>query len=639
MRICFLLFFMIFIGGRELAAQQNLSTSNKKAIKLFQEADALFRQRQFDAGIKKLEEALEKDPGFVEAHLTLGATYKRFGENKNARTHFEKACELKPQSRDMAAAYLTLGEYLYLDGEYEKAKRWFERVAEVKPLRKDLTELAASMQTRSEFGIKATNNPITFMPRLMPPQINKFYIHAYPVLTADQSTLIYSRRVGPKVNDDEDIVISRNVNGKWSDPVSIAANINTGFNEGACSISGDGKTLVFASCNREDGLGQCDLYISYNQGGVWSDPVNMGRNVNSPAWDSEPSISADGKTVYFSSRRPGGLGKEDIWVTRKGENGEWTPAINLGPPVNTKGREVSPFIHADGKTLYFSSDELIGLGGFDIFFTKDSSGNFSEPQNLGYPINTPANDASVFITADNSKGIYSIYEKKDTQTSRILLYEFDVPEEIKPDKVSTYSNGFVYDAETRKPMHARIDLIDLATSKVIQSVDSDPVTGEYLLVLTEGSEYALNVDENGYLFYSAFFDFKNPGSFNPVKLDVYLQSVKKGKSVVLNNIFFNTNSYQLEDKSRTELDKVVTFLQKNPDVRIEFGGHTDDVGADKDNMQLSLKRAEAVYQYILSKGIAAARLKYKGYGETKPVADNTTEEGRKQNRRIEFIIL
>jgi len=630
---------MIFIGGRELAAQQNLSTGNKKAIKLFQEADALFRQRQFDVGIKKLEEALEKDPGFVEAHLTLGATYKRFGENKNARTHFEKACELKPQARDMAAAYLTLGEYLYLDGEYEKAKVWFERVAEVKPLRKDITDLAASMQTRAEFGIKATSNPITFMPRLMPPQINKFYIHAYPVLTADQSTLIYSRRVGPRVSDDEDIVISRNVNGKWSDPVSIAPNINTAFNEGACSISGDGKTLVFASCNREDGLGQCDLYIAYNQGGVWSDPVNMGRNVNSPAWDSEPSISADGKTVYFSSRRPGGLGKEDIWVTRRDENGEWTPAVNLGSPVNTKGREVSPFIHADGKTLYFSSDELIGLGGFDIFFTKDSAGSFPEPQNLGYPINTPANDASVFITADNSKGIYSIYEKKDNQASRILLYEFDVPEEIKPDKVSTYSNGFVYDAETRKPIHARIDLIDLATNKVIQSVDSDPVTGEYLLVLTEGSEYALNVDENGYLFYSAFFDFKNPDGFNPVKLDVYLQPVKKGKSVVLNNIFFNTSSYQLEDKSRTELDKVVTFLQKNPDVRIEFGGHTDDVGADKDNMQLSLKRAEAVYQYILSRGIDPARLKYKGYGETRPVADNATEEGRRQNRRIEFLIL
>lgn len=639
MRIYLILFLVIIVGIQELRAQQNLSTSNKKSIKLFREADALFRQRQFDAGIKKLEEALERDPGFVEAHLTLGATYKRFGENKNARTHFEKACELKPQSREMAAAYLTLGEYLYLDGEYEKAKAWFERVAEVKPLRKDITDLATSMQARAEFGIQATSNPITFMPRLMPSQINKFYIHAYPVLTADQSTLIYSRRTGPRVSDDEDIVISRNINGQWSEPVSIAPNINTAFNEGACSISGDGKTLVFASCNREDGLGQCDLYISYNQGGVWSDPVNMGRNVNSPAWDSEPSISADGKTVYFSSRRPGGLGKEDIWVTRKGDNGEWTPAVNLGAPVNTKGREVSPFIHADGKTLYFSSDELIGLGGFDIFFTKDSAGSFSEPKNLGYPINTPANDASVFITADNSRGIYSIYEKKDNQASRILLYEFDVPEEIKPEKVSTYSNGFVYDAETRKPIHARIDLIDLATSKVIQSVDSDPVTGEYLLVLTEGREYALNVDENGYLFYSAFFDFKNPEDFNPVKLDVYLQPVKKGKSVVLNNIFFNTNSYQLEDKSKTELDKVVAFLQKNPDVRIEFGGHTDNVGADNDNMQLSLKRAEAVYQYILSKGIVASRLKYKGYGETRPVADNTTEEGRKQNRRIEFVIL
>ncbi len=640
MRIYYILFCLIFGAVMNLSAQQTLSTTNKKAIKLFQEADALFRQRQFDAGIKKLEEALEKDPGFVEAHLTLGATYKRFGENKNARTHFEKACELKPQSRDMAAAYLTLGEYLYLDGEYEKAKGWFERVLEVKPLRKDMTDMAASMLERAEFGIQATNNPITFMPRLMPPQINKFYIHAYPVLTADQSTLIYSRRVGPRVNDDEDIVISNNIDGKWSEPVSIAPNINTGFNEGACSVSGDGKILVFASCNREDGLGQCDLYISYNQGGIWTDPVNMGRNVNSPAWDSEPSISADGKTVYFSSRRPGGLGKEDLWVTRRDENGEWRPAVNLGAPVNTKGREVSPFIHADGKTLYFSSDELVGLGGFDIFFTeKDPNGTFSEPKNLGYPINTPANDASVFITADNSKGFYSIYEKKDNQTSRILLYEFEVPEEIKPEKVSTYSKGFVYDAESKKPIHARIDLIDLMTNAVIQSVDSDPVTGEYLLVLTEGSEYALNVDKSGYLFYSDFFDFKNPERFNPVKLDVYLQPMKKGKSVVLNNIFFNTNSYELEEKSRTELDKVVAFLQKNPEVRIEFGGHTDDVGADKDNLRLSLSRAEAVYQYIVSKGIDNGRLKYKGYGETKPVADNTTEEGRKRNRRIEFLIL
>lgn len=639
-RIRTYLFFVIFLTSFQLFAQQTFSTNNKKAIKLFQEADALFRQRQFDPGIKKLHEALEKDPNFVEAHLKLGATYKLYGETAKAKAYFEKACELKPNSVDMAGAYITLGEFYYTEGEYEKAQTWFARTVEVKPMRKDLAENAKMMLDRAEFGVEATKHPVTFVPKLMPEQINQYFIHAYPVLTADQSTLIYSKRNGPKLTDDEDIVLSKMVNGKWTNPVSIADNINSPLNEGACTLSGDGKTLVFVSCNRKEGVGSCDLFITYNIGGVWSDPINMGENVNSKDWDSEPTISADGKTIYFSSLRKGGLGKEDLWVTYKDEKGEWSQAANMGKPVNTAEREVSPFIHADGRTLYYSTTGIIGLGGFDIFrSSKKADGKFGEPKNLGYPVNTAANDASVFISADNSKGFYSVYEKKDTRFAKVLLYEFEVPEEIKPEKISTYSSGNVYDAETKKPIHATINLIDLASNTVIQSVDSDPKTGEYLLVLTEGSEYALNVEEPGYLFYSEFLDFKKPDQFNPMKLDVYLNPVRKGKAVVLNNIFFATNSYALEDKSKTELEKVITFLQKNPDVKIELGGHTDNVGSDKDNQLLSMKRAESVYKYLINNSIPAGRLQFKGYGETQPVGDNGSEVGRKKNRRIEFKVI
>lgn len=636
----FCLFCFFVLSGTAFSQQQQLSSKNKKAVKLFLEADQLFHDRQFDPGIQKLKQALSKDPDFVEAYLKLGSAYKLFGKNLLAMDCYLKASEIKPNDPKMAGAYFAVGQYYFDDGDYEKARSWFHKVQEVKPEKKALSEQAADLEKRADFGIQATNHPVTFVPRLMPDQINAYFIMAYPVLTADQSTLIFSKRNGPTPQDDEDIMISRKVNGAWTSPVSVSPAINTQFNEGACTMSADGKTLVFASCNRPEGLGSCDLYISYKQGGQWSAPENLGKNVNSGGWESEPTLSADGKTIYFTSERGGGLGKFDIWVTHMKEDGEWTVAKNLGAPINTKGREVSPFIHADGKTLYFSSDEHIGLGEYDIFVSKKlDSVQWSEPKNLGYPINSSISDASVFITADNSKGMFSKYEKKERQYSKSLLYEFEVPDEIKPDKISTYARGKVYDAETRKPIHAEVRLVDLKTNRVIQRVESDPETGEYLIVLTEGSQYALYVDEDKYLFKSQYFDYENASGFDPVNLDIYLEPLKQGNTVVLNNLFFASNSYTLEDKSKTELDKIALFLKKNPEVKIEFGGHTDNVGSEADNMQLSLKRAEAVYRYIISLGISSSRLRYKGYGETHPVASNDTDAGRQSNRRIEFKVL
>jgi OmpA-OmpF porin, OOP family len=627
----------LFALSISLFAFAQYSTTNKKAIKEYEEGQGLLHLRKFKEGIIKLEEAVKKDPAFAEAHAALGNAYKTMGEEEKAKLHFIKAAELKPDDKNYYNVYFIAADYLLNDGNYAEAKKYLQKIINFNPNNKAVMYKTNIMMGNCIFAEEALKHPLEFKPVLMSSKINKFFIHLYPVLTADQQTFIFSKADGPRVTDDEDIVMSKKVNGEWTEPVSISSKINSKFKEGACGMSADGKVLVFASCDRKDGLGACDLYISYKKGNDWSVPINMGPNVNSGAWDSEPTLSADGRVIYFTSDRRGGLGFFDIWTTSIDETGNWTKARNVGKPINTEGKEVAPFIHANGTTLYFSSDSHPGMGGYDIFYShKSDSITFSQPVNVGYPLNTKVNDASIFITADSKKGFYSVYDMK---YSKALLYEFDVPKELQEQKLSTYAKGTVYDADTKQKLGAKVELIDLKTGKIIQSLKSDSVNGDYLMVLTEGSEYALYVSSPGYLFRSTFFDYKDPANFNPLSLDVYLDPIKAGKSVVLNNIFFATGSYTLEDKSKTELDKIVNFLKLNPKVIIEFGGHTDDVGSDKDNLDLSLKRAKSVYDYIVSNGIPAARLKYKGYGETKPVTPNDTDEHRQLNRRIEFKIL
>jgi len=635
----FFSFLLLLLFAISSTFGQNYSSTNKKAIGLFQQAEELVRLRKFNEAIRALQASIDKDPNFVEAYYKLGGIYKLLGNSEDGKRYYYKAAEILPNDKRFYFGYFTAAEYYFSEGDYESAKKYFQMMLDLKPNDKKITEDATQLLAKAEFGIKAKQNPLPFKPVMMSPKINRFFIHGYPVLTADQQTLIYYKKDGLTPKDDEDIVVSNKIDGEWSDPYSISTNINTKFNEGAASLSGDGKVLVFTSCNRDDGFGSCDLYISYKNGEAWSEPVNLGAGINSPSWDSEPSISADGKTIYFSSLRRGGFGKEDIWYTRMNENGEWSPAKNLGKPINTPGREVAPFIHANGKSLYFSSTYHMGMGGLDIFSSELTDTTWSEPVNLGYPLNGPSNDATIFITCDSKKGFYTVYEKKDMRTSKAFLYEFEVPEQIQQKHKSTYAKGKVVDAVTKKPIGAKVELVDLKSGKVSQWVWSDSVNGDYLIVLTEGSEYALHVSKPGYMFKSVHFDFLNPQVFDALALDVYLDPVQTGAAVVLNNIFFASGSFALEEKSKTELDKISTFLKQNPKVNIEFGGHTDDIGADSDNLLLSTNRARAVFEYLVKSGVEGSRMKYKGYGETKPLVPNTSDENRQINRRIEFKIL
>lgn len=635
-----LLLFLLLVNLIEFSAQaQQYSTTNKKAIKLYEEAEGWIHNRKFDQGAELLKQAIKKDTAFVEAYAKLGSLYKSIGDHDNAKPYIIKTVTLKPNAREYLMIYQAAADYYMQDGNYESANKYYQMVVSLNPDKKIITEYAARNVEACSVAMELKKKPVAFRPVPLGDTINKYFLNAYPVLTADQQTLIYYKTDGPNPSDDGDIMISKLVNGKWSTAVSISDKINTQFDEGTCTMSADGKILVFSTCNRPDGLGACDLYISYKKGEDWSVPVNMGPNVNSNVWDSEASLSADGRTLYFSSERKGGMGLADIWVSKQDEKGNWMQAVNVGKPVNTSGREVSPFIHADGRTLYFCSNFHPGMGQFDIFYSRLQSAGWSAPKNLGYPINTHLNDVTVYITPDNKKGLYVMYDKKGMKYAKSKIYQFEVPKEIVSENSSTYANGTVFDSETKNKLGAKIELIDLKTNQLVQQVNSDDKNGDYLILLTEGMEYALYVQKEGYLFKSIFFDYKNPTNFNPLTLDVYLDPVRSGKAVILNNIFFATNSYTLEEKSKTELDKIILFLKLNPKISIELGAHTDDVGSDKDNMDLSLKRAKEVYNYILSNGIEVSRLKFKGYGETKPLKPNTSEENRQLNRRIEFKVL
>ena len=433
------------------------------------------------------------------------------------------------------------------------------------------------------------------------------------------------------------VISSKNTDGSWSDPESISDNINTKFNEGTCTISANGRTIIFTSCSGRSSMGSCDLYISYKLGDQWTDPENMGININSRNWESQPSLSADGRILYFVSDRSGGYGKRDIWKSQW-VDGQWTKAANLGPTINTAEEEVSPFIHVNGQTLYFSSKGFPGMGGYDIFFSEWQSNKWTVPNNLGYPINTSDDQVSLFITANGKNGYYS-YELKGPNTYKSLLYFFQVPEAIRVKNKSNYIAGKVLNVATKKPLQAQVELFDINADSLRATVTSDSLTGDYLQILTDGSEYALYVSKPGYLFESLRFDYQVSQDREPILIDIYLQPIKSGIASTMNNIFFEVDKYEIKQKSRTELNKTVMFLQTNPSVRIEIAGHTDNSGNDSHNRQLSLNRAKAVHQFLIDQGINTKRLTYKGYGSTLPVAPNDSGKNRQLNRRIEFKIL
>lgn len=627
------------------------STTSDKAIKNLEKAQLSFEARKDDEAIEYLQKAIKADPNFIEAHMFLAEVY---GENKKYEQALAEAKIATGISPDFyKTAYYSMGFWCLKLQLYDEAEQHFNYYLAYKSIPADAKSNATLGLKSAQFAKKAVKNPVPFNPINMGADVNSELNDYLPAITADEQTLVYTRLIprdpnGPNVdrNKSEDFYSCKKVNGQWSKAVNVGPPINTVGNEGAQCISADGQTFIFTACSEYDtypggrkGYGSCDLFITKRlANGTWGIPENIGKPINTEYWDSQPSLSSDGQTLYFVSNRPGGKGSADIWKCTKNEAGKWANLVNLGDSINTAGFEESPFIHPDNKTLYFVSDNWPGMGSRDLFLSRiKKDGNFSTPMNLGYPINSSENERDLIVSA-NAKTAYFSSERKGG-SGGLDLYSFDLYEAARPQAV-TYVKGKVFNKETNKGLEAKFELIDLESGQMVMQASSMIGSGEFLVCLPVNKNYLLNVSKNGYLFASENFSLK--GAANNLKsyeMNVPLTPIKAGEKVVLKNIFFETGSFKLKEESKIELQKLKSFLVLNSSVTIEIGGHTDNVGDKKSNQLLSENRAKAVYDYLILNEIAAERLTFKGFGDTMPIADNATDEGKANNRRTEFMIV
>lgn len=619
--------------------KQDYSTNSKRAIKYYESANHMIKMRKFNEAINELNLALKKDQDFVEAHLKLAFCYDVLKNLPRQQYHLEEVVRIMPGSKKYRNVYYSLAKVYFNQGRYDDAEMMMRIFLKTGAISKKYKKNIDWLVENIAFAKKKKLQPLDIHPVPMPAVINRFPLQYFPVLTVDENSIIFTGRKGFSYRDDEDMYISKKDSaGNWLIPESVSMNINSQYNEGTCTISADGRTLIFTSCVGRDGYGSCDLFISYKTGDEWTVPVNLGQAINSRSWESQPSLSADGRELYFISNRAGGIGRRDIWVSSLGSDGKWNPAQNLGSDVNTPYDEVSPFIHVDGQTLFFASKGYPGMGGFDIYKSVKTANGWKLPENIGYPINDHNDQVSLFISADGRHAFYSHETQGNVKEKKSLLYTFTFNEGDVLVKKSNYVKGVVLDVETHKPLSAKIELHELDSGTLVNVFKSDSVTGAYFSILSEGGLYGLYVESPGYLFESRTFDYMGVSDPKPVVQNFLLKAARKGASTVLNNIFFEFDSYELKSSSLTELEKVKSFLQLNPEIHVEIQGHTDNVGKASYNLKLSERRAMSVSQYLVRQGIASERVTYKGYGEEKPLVSNEDENGRALNRRIEFEI-
>ena len=646
MKYRFILFLLLILHCSffiEVKGQQQFSSSSKKAVRLFMDATDLYSARDYDKALSALNKAVKEDPGFTEAYLLKGDIYAEKNLIPDAIESYRQAVHSNPDFSPNL--YYILGNQELSVGLYQQAKSDYLKFLDYKNIPTQRKDKAVANLYTCDFGINAISNPVPFDPLNLGENINTVYDEYINAVTSDDQRLFFTRKL-PKDeqtldqanNFEEDFYYSLKKDSLWEMAQDLGPPINTHGNEGAISISPDGQFLFFAACNRDDGYGSCDLYWSRKTGDRWSVPLNLGPVVNSQAWDSQPTFSSDGRTLYFASKRPGGKGSSDLWKTELLPGGEWMPPVNLGDSINTKDAEMAPFIHPDDLTLYFTSNGHPGMGGLDLFYSrKDNNGSWMKPVNLGYPINTYADEITLVVNAAGDLAYIS--SDKLGGKGRQDVYSFKLYKEAQPLKV-TYFKGIVFDKETKKRLEAKFELIDLTSGKVVIESHSDPVNGEFLVALPTNKDYALNVSKTGYLFYSDHFALKGENSkARPFIRDIPLQEINIGETVVLKNIFFDTDKYELKPESRSELENLINLLQTNGKIRIEISGHTDNAGTPAYNLILSKNRAKAVYDYLVEHGISSVRLTYEGYGLAKPIDTNETEQGRANNRRTEFLVV
>lgn len=615
--------------------------------------------------IASAKQAIEKDPNFWEAHLLIADLSFDSRDFPSAITHYREAIRSNPNHFSTGSTYYILGKLEQEAGDYESAIKTFNAYSAFKLANPEFLKEVATRIKDCEFAAEAKKHPTDFTPINLGPGVNTKDPEYFPTITVDGKTILFTRllednKVEGPVKKQEDFFVSNlSDRNAWETAFPMPQNINTIRNEGAPTISADGRSLIFVACSYPDdsdygpkrqGKGSCDLFYSKRIGQRWTDPVNLPGFINTSSWESQPSLSADGKTLYFVRGVSGRAAQRDndIFVSNLMEDGKWGSPTRLPSVINTPQTEESVLIHPDGKTLYFSSRGHQGFGGLDIFVSRlDPAGNWSKPKNLGYPINTAADENSLMVSADGEIAFFA--SDREGGYGKLDIYYFVMPESLRPTK-TLYFDGLVFDAVTKTPISGKFTLIDIATGKEVIRSEADPVNGSFTVSLPVDREYALKVSYPNYNNFSANFDMKNPDNQEVIHMDAPMVPIAKlDMEVTLKNVFFDLGKATLRPESNIELNGLKDFLTSNPTIKIELDGHTDTRGDAAENLLLSQNRAKAVYDYLISAGIDSKRLTFKGFGETMPIvtdeaiaklpSEKAKEKAHQENRRTAYKII
>ena len=631
----YILLFLLFSTNQLISQKYN--TKSRRAGISFDQAREHYGLRMYKHAIGALNDALQYDSEFIDAYLFLAQIYQEIDSIEQQVATITRVFQLDPNCFppgyiNRAEGYHLLGQYelALLDIQYFTLKYGTQYPKQVNSINR--------LKEACEFSLEATKNPENIQLISMPQNINTINHEYWPSFTVDNQQFYYTvQSLSPNRRNRENIWTCAVLNEVYQNPMPIGSPVNSNDNEGASFVSPDGRYILFTGCNRSDGYGSCDIYMSVRKDNEWLKPQNLGKNVNSRYWDSRPVISSDGNKLYFASNRPGGFGKSDIYASDflgydAGGFPIWDVPKNLGSIINTEGDEMAPFIHPDNKTLYFSSDYHIGLGRQDLFKSVYDK-TWSKPINLGFPINSANTEIGIFV---QSNGKTAFIEKETGNQKQRDIFHFELPKPLQAGRAS-YVKGKVVDKETKMPILADVEINDFVSQSARIRISSNS-DGEFLIALAAGEKYGLTVEKIGYLFYSDHFII-SPDSDDAYDIYIELEPIKVGNRTILNNVFFETDSYTLSPESQNELRRVVELLKLNPNIKIEISGHTDDRGTIDHNKKLSENRSKSVYEYLVNQNIDKERLTFFGYGSTVPIQSNKDNIGRSKNRRTEIKIM
>lgn len=615
---------MVLLLMADLAFAQQVP---QKAMAHYFQAKEYAQSTQWEEGIAELDKAIKIYPDYTEAK-TLMADYFMALKKYDTAVAILEACYRKEGFQPRYIFFLA--EACLRINQTDKAAYYAQQYLSQPLLNPGAMRKSEQIIRNAQFAAEAKKNPVPFQPKNLGAAINTEHWEYFPYMTPDGKLLAFTRLQ----NNQEDIYVSTKTEKGFSPAVSLGNIINTADNEGAETMNADGTLLFFTACNRMDGYGSCDIYFSQKLKGNWTAAMGIGKPINTSAWEAQPSFSSDGRALYFASSRPGGLGGKDIWVSYLDEQMKWSEPQNLGPNINTANDDQCPFIHADNQTLYFTSAGWPGMGGGDIYISRKTDTGWTKAENLGYPINTETDDNGLAVSYDGKMAFLA--SNRENGFGGLDIYSFELPEKMQPKRI-TYLKATVRDAVTKQLLQANYSMTDLETKKESKGVTQN---GSFFATLEVNKNNALQIQQEGYLFYSRNINLTAEASATqPFEMEVLLQPISANGKITLNNVFFDFDKSELKPESFAELDKLVELLLKNPAVKMEIAGHTDSKGDKKYNLLLSQKRAESVMEYLLKKGIDKLRLTAKGYGDTQPVAPNDTEENQAKNRRTEVKVL